>query len=260
MSEDLSRRKALSLLGLGAVLGFTLSAALEPSEAEAQQATGTAPAAPAEATGTHGMQRRQGRRTHRHERRHGRHERRHERRTGEKPEATPPAGTAPAPQIGSQPLAGSHAPRLGVSAGLEPKRRLTTRGLIARQGRKQGVLAPTIASQHGNASPHKWGCGAPRQAQAPVRIANGHGGKAQKIGQKKQARSLVRPHIDGASLRIARGRSPSPRRTQAARAREDYRRGRVLAARSRRLPAGNGRQTRTDRTPMKSKNRAFVRR
>jgi hypothetical protein len=150
MSEDLSRRKALSLLGLGAVLGFTLSAALEPSEAEAQQATGTAPAAPAEATGTHGMQRRQGRRTHRHERRHGRHERRHE----------------PAPQIGSQPLAGSHAPRLGVSAGLEPKRRLTTRGLIARQGRKQGVLAPTIASQHGNASPHKWGCGAEAGASA----------------------------------------------------------------------------------------------
>jgi hypothetical protein len=98
MSEDVSPRKALSLLGLGAVLGFTLSAALEPSEAEAQEATGTAPAAPAEATGTHGMQRRQGRRTHRHERRHGRHERRHERRTGEKPEATPPARTAPAPQ------------------------------------------------------------------------------------------------------------------------------------------------------------------
>jgi hypothetical protein len=166
MSEDVSRRKALSLLGLGAVLGFTLSAALEPSEAEAQEATGTAPAAPAEATGTHGMQRRQGRRTHRHERRHGRHERRHERRTGEKPEATPPAGTAPAPQIGSQPLAGSHAPRLGVSAGLEPKRRLTTRGLIARQGRKQGALASTIASQHGNASPHKWGCGAEAGASA----------------------------------------------------------------------------------------------
>jgi hypothetical protein len=49
MSEGMSRRKALSLLGLGAALGFTLSAALEPSEAEAQEATGTAPA---EATGT----------------------------------------------------------------------------------------------------------------------------------------------------------------------------------------------------------------
>ena len=103
MSEDMSRRKALSLLGLGAVLGLTLSAALAPSEAEAQEATGTTPAAPAEATGTRGMNRRQSRRHGRHERRHGRHERRHERRTGEKPEATPPAGapptgTAPAPQ------------------------------------------------------------------------------------------------------------------------------------------------------------------
>ncbi len=96
MSEGMSRRKALSLLGLGAALGFTLSAAVEPSEAEAQETA--APAAPAEATGTHGMNRRQSRRTGRHERRHGRHERRHERRTGEKPAATPPAGTAPAPQ------------------------------------------------------------------------------------------------------------------------------------------------------------------
>ena len=43
MSEDVSRRKMLSLLGLGAALGFTLSAALEPLEAEAQEA---APAAP----------------------------------------------------------------------------------------------------------------------------------------------------------------------------------------------------------------------
>jgi hypothetical protein len=92
-TDMISRRKAISLLGLGAALGFTLSSALEPSEAEAQEATGTA-AAPAEAAGTHGMQRRQGRRTHRHERRHGRHERRHERRTGEKPEGTAPAAPA----------------------------------------------------------------------------------------------------------------------------------------------------------------------
>ena len=92
-TEMISRRKALSLLGLGAALGFTLSSTLEPLVAEAQEATGT-PAAPAEATGTHGMQRRQGRRTHRHERRHGRHERRHERRTGEKPEGTAPAAPA----------------------------------------------------------------------------------------------------------------------------------------------------------------------
>jgi hypothetical protein len=94
-TEMISRRKAISLLGLGAALGFTLSTALKPVEAEAQEAAGTA-AAPAEATGTHGMQRRQGRRTHRHERRTGRHERRHERRTGEKPAGTAPAPAAPA--------------------------------------------------------------------------------------------------------------------------------------------------------------------
>ena len=92
--EIVSRRKALSLLGgLGAALGFTLSLALEPLEAEAQEAT-TPPAAPPAAAGTHGMQRRQGRRTHRSERRQGRHERRHTRRTGEP--AAAPAGTAPA--------------------------------------------------------------------------------------------------------------------------------------------------------------------
>ena len=85
-TEIVSRRTALSLLGLGAALGFTLSSALEPLEAEAQEAAGTA-AAPAEATGTHGMNRDKSRRHGRHERRHGRHERRHERRTGEKPAA-----------------------------------------------------------------------------------------------------------------------------------------------------------------------------
>jgi hypothetical protein len=90
MSEGMSRRKALSLLGLGAALGFTVSSALEPLEAEAQEA-----AAPAEATGTHGMNRRQSRRHGRHERRHGRQEHRHERRTGEKPEATSPVATPP---------------------------------------------------------------------------------------------------------------------------------------------------------------------
>ncbi len=37
-TEMVSRRKALSLLGLGAALGFTLSSALEPLEAEAQEA------------------------------------------------------------------------------------------------------------------------------------------------------------------------------------------------------------------------------
>ena len=92
MSEDFSRRKALSLLGFGAVLGFTISAVLEPSEAEAQETTAPATppaAAPAQATGTHGMQRRQGRRS-------GRHARRNTRRHGTP--APAPAGTAPAPQ------------------------------------------------------------------------------------------------------------------------------------------------------------------
>lgn len=90
-TKMVSRRKALFLLGFGAAVGFTLSSALEPLEAEAQEAT-TPAAAPPAATGTHGMQRRQGRRTHRSERRHGRHERRHTRRTGEPaPAATTPA-------------------------------------------------------------------------------------------------------------------------------------------------------------------------
>jgi hypothetical protein len=87
MSEDVSRRKALSLLGLGAALGFTLSAALELSEAEAQEAAPAA--APAATTGTHGMNRRQTRRS-------GRHERRHTRRTGKPAAAAAPAGTTPA--------------------------------------------------------------------------------------------------------------------------------------------------------------------
>jgi len=82
--EMISRRKAISLLGFGAALGFTLSATLEPLEAEAQEATGTA-APPAAATGTHGMQRRSARRT-------TRHQRRHTRRTGQ----PAPAATAPA--------------------------------------------------------------------------------------------------------------------------------------------------------------------
>jgi hypothetical protein len=91
MSEDLSRRKMLSMLGLGAALGFALSATLEPLAAEAQEAAPAVANPTAPATGTHGMQRRAGRRTHRSERRTGRHERRHTRRTGE----PAPAATAP---------------------------------------------------------------------------------------------------------------------------------------------------------------------
>ena len=44
MTEDVSRRKMLSLLGFGAALGFTLSAAVEPLEAEAQTVAQAAPA------------------------------------------------------------------------------------------------------------------------------------------------------------------------------------------------------------------------
>ena len=51
MSENVSRRKMLSMLGLGAALGLTLSATLEPLEAEAQEA---APATAPAATGTNG--------------------------------------------------------------------------------------------------------------------------------------------------------------------------------------------------------------
>ena len=47
MSEDISRRKMLSLLGFGATLGFTLSGVLEPLEAEAQETTPVTPPAAA---------------------------------------------------------------------------------------------------------------------------------------------------------------------------------------------------------------------
>jgi hypothetical protein len=93
MSEDVSRRKMLSLLGLGAALGFTLSATLEPFEAEAQEA---APATPnptapatgsAPATGTRGRNRRTSGRATRHQRGSARHGH---------PAATVPPAPAPA--------------------------------------------------------------------------------------------------------------------------------------------------------------------
>src|ERR1700722_16256162 len=88
-TEMVSRRKALSLLGLGAALGFTLSSALEPLEAEAQEA---APATPAPATtGTHGMQRRSARRT-------TRHQRRPTRRTGQPAAPAAPPRQPPPPR------------------------------------------------------------------------------------------------------------------------------------------------------------------
>ena len=81
-SEMISRRNALSLMGLAAA--FVLAAAptvLTVSDAEAQTA-----AAPTATAPTAGMERRQQRRAGRHERREvrrtARHERRQERRTG----------------------------------------------------------------------------------------------------------------------------------------------------------------------------------
>ena len=78
MSENVSRRKMLSLLGFGGDTGLhRFRGVLEPLVAEAQEAAPATPPIPnptapatgsAEATGTHGMQRRQGRRSHRSER------------------------------------------------------------------------------------------------------------------------------------------------------------------------------------------------
>jgi hypothetical protein len=82
-SEMVSRRKALSLMGLAAAFGLAAAPALLPvSDAEAQ---------------TIGMERRQARREGRHERREarriGRHERREVRRTGTNTGAGTTTGT-----------------------------------------------------------------------------------------------------------------------------------------------------------------------
>jgi len=76
-SEMISRRKALSLMGLAAAFGLAAApTVLTVSDAEAQTA-----AAPTAAAPTAGMQRRAARHERRHERRAARHERRQERRT-----------------------------------------------------------------------------------------------------------------------------------------------------------------------------------
>ena len=62
-SEVISRRKALSLLGLATFVLTVPGTALMVSDAEAQ--TGTAPAAAPSTTPMTGTERRQGRRTHR---------------------------------------------------------------------------------------------------------------------------------------------------------------------------------------------------
>ena len=89
-SEKISRRKALSLIGI--VLGLAASP-LTNSEADAQEAA-PAPATPSPATetgaGTTGMKKRKGRRRSRRTTRHGRRAERHG-----KPAATAPATTPP---------------------------------------------------------------------------------------------------------------------------------------------------------------------
>jgi hypothetical protein len=86
-SEMISRRKALSLMGLAAALGLAAApTVLTVSDAEAQTAAAPTAAAPTAAAPTAGMTRRQERRAARHERRQdrrtARHERREDRRTG----------------------------------------------------------------------------------------------------------------------------------------------------------------------------------
>ena len=75
-SEMISRRKALSLVGLAAAFGLAAApTVLTVSDAEAQTAAAPTAAAPAATAPTAGMERRQ-------QRRAARHERRQERRTG----------------------------------------------------------------------------------------------------------------------------------------------------------------------------------
>src|SRR6478752_7488259 len=95
-SEMISRRKALSLMGLSAAFGLAAAPmVLTVSDAEAQTA-----AAPTAAAPTAGMERRQERRAARHERRQerraGRHERREVRRTGTTNGTGTTTGTRPA--------------------------------------------------------------------------------------------------------------------------------------------------------------------
>jgi hypothetical protein len=82
-SEMISRRKALSLMGLAAAFGLAAAATvLTVPDAEAQTAAAPTAAAPTAAAPTAGMERRAARHERRQERRMARTERRQERRTG----------------------------------------------------------------------------------------------------------------------------------------------------------------------------------
>jgi hypothetical protein len=74
-SDLISRRRALSLVGWAAVLGFAAPAAVLTASHSGAQTPAPVPVTPPPTTGTPGMQRRKERRT-------GRTERRDERRTG----------------------------------------------------------------------------------------------------------------------------------------------------------------------------------
>ena len=98
-SEMISRRKALSLMGLAAAFGLAAApTVLTVSDAEAQTAAAPTATAPTATAPTAGMERRQQRRAGRHERRDerrtGRHERREVRRTGTTTGAGTTTGTA----------------------------------------------------------------------------------------------------------------------------------------------------------------------
>jgi len=86
VKDDISRRKALSLLG--GALGLALAVDAFESEKVEAQATTETPAPATETGGTAGMKRRQSRRA-------GRHQRRHQRRTGEPAAPATPAANPP---------------------------------------------------------------------------------------------------------------------------------------------------------------------
>ncbi len=123
-------------------------------------------------------------------------------------------------------------------------------GAFARAAAVRAAAAPTSEASNKRSCPcvRIWRESLPPPGMSPMAPK---GTKAQKIGPEKQARPVVRPHIDGASQRIAHGGAGThaPLRRNAARSRPTL------------LPGkGTGGITRAqDCTPMKSKNPAFVR-
>jgi hypothetical protein len=99
MSEQMSRRTALSLLGLASLSLAVPATMLTTSNAEAQQPAAPTVTPPVAPTGTERRQeRRTGRAERRQERREGRTERRQERRTGRTERRQERRGTTPTGQ------------------------------------------------------------------------------------------------------------------------------------------------------------------